>query len=937
MPTTDYTVTRPPGFWNRLTWWLRHWADWSIAFGESSLTLKCRGNEQQISYIDLLEIAQASNTTLKLKLAGDEAIVLPCPKNSVSPQAMHATLLEVRQETLLKHIKTLLEGVALPTQTPYDLNSYISNYRFSRWRDSLPDAAQLDTALEMHDRLHPTEPNPDFGQLETWRRYKVLLKDSPSRREQHNEQFIAKELQRTQQFFDQVESLPLTSEQRVAAIEMEDRNLLVAAAGSGKTSAVVGKVGYALEAGICQPSEILVLAFNKKAADELQERLADQLGEQASQTRISTFHKFGLDTIGQARDSKPAVADWTANLGESSASNNLWQELIQKLLDEDPAFARHYWQLRLCFSYNMKPQHQFNSRNEYEVYLESSGAKARDEESRRNWGVQTIQGEWVRSLQELTIANWLYLHGINYQYEAPYRFDTATAEHREYKPDFYYPDADLYHEHFALDEHGEAPRYFDKGYAEEAEWKRQEHSRRGTKLIETTSAMFSNGTVLKHLQTELERHGIDCSQQISQQEINAKLGAHAVVPIHDVIQQFMLQWKSSGLSFGELENKANNLRGYGKLRAKVFLRVVDSLRQAYEAKLRDRGEVDFEDMITMATECLAGNKFKHPYKLVLVDEFQDISQSRAKLVKALLAQKPECTLFAVGDDWQSIYRFAGSDINIMTNFSQEFGITARNDLTMTFRSNQGITQVATRFISDNPAQLTKKVRAHDPEAKSVVNVVSYNRFEAVEPFIEQKLAELSAGEKPASIFILGRYNNDRPNRLAQWQRRFKAQLDIKFSTVHAAKGKEADYVFILGLQAGRYGFPCERLDDALMSLVRPQAEEFPFAEERRLFYVALTRAKHQSFLLAPSNRPSSFVAEVLAMGQGMASDTVTHTHIADQGQPDDPPNYHPEPCPSCGAQLVERTSRYGQFFGCTNYPKCEGKRKKEQRKAHLTR
>ncbi len=929
MRPTEFKVTRPSGFLSRLSWRLRRWTDWGITFNQSSLTLLIGKQKEEISYLSFKNLKIRDNSKLVLELDNAESISLPCPRNTVSPSDLN----EAFREALQNYIESFLARINLPDKSPYDFDGYVSCYSFTVWMDSLSYMQQLNKILDLHDRLnfkHPEQAKEKFRQLDLWRKYHAIIQNKDTWRKEHNEKFIAAELERNQDFFDNVESKPLTQEQRRAAIEMEDRNLLVAAAGSGKTSVMIGKVGYSLEADFCQPNEILVLAFNKKAVEELEERLVRQLGEKAEQITVSTFHKFGLDTIGKAQGRKPSVASWTTNLGESSASNNYWEGLISQLLASNADFEYHYFQLRLCFSYDMKPQHQFKSQNDYEVYLESIGAKSGKGGAQGNeyWGAETIQGERVKSLQELTIANWLYSRNVKYEYEAQYEHETATSKHRSYMPDFYYPDAQIYHEHFALDKNGKPPSYF-KNYLEEVEWKRKQHRDSGTKLIETTSYMFSQGTVFEHLHTELEKHGIECSGQRSSLEIKTALAGQTVTPIHELIQQFLQQWKSSGLSIQELFQKADRLSGYAKLRAYTFLRIADILRKAYEAKLRENNEIDFESMISQAADCLDEKTFQHSYKLVLVDEFQDISRSRAKLIKALLRQKPDCTLFAVGDDWQSIYRFAGSNINIMTNFQEEFGVTARNDLTMTFRSNKGITDIATKFISTNPSQLSKDVTAIDDTTESVINLVQYSSPEAVEPFIQQQLEDISAKGESANVFILSRYNFQRPESINEWRKQFNNLLDIKFSTVHSVKGKEADYVFVVGMEIGRLGFPPNRAEDSLLDLVQPEAaEKYKFAEERRLFYVAVTRAKQKVFLLGPHARTSPFLDEIMAH-ENISNGKIIKKHYLDKkGMPASPPtNTKPYPCPECGARMVERKSRYGKFLGCLNYPKCEGTRK----------
>jgi DNA helicase-4 len=355
-------------------------------------------------------------------------------------------------------------------------------------------------------------------------------------------------------------------------------------------------------------------------------------------------------------------------------------------------------------------------------------------------------------------------------------------------------------------------------------------------------------------------------------------------------------------------------------RAKVFARILWKLMLAYETRLRETGEIDFEDMIVQAAHDVETNRYRHDFKLILVDECQDMSQARAKLIKALLTQVPDAKLFAVGDDWQSIYRFAGSDIDVVTRFANHFGVTATNYLTQTFRSNQGITDSAAAFVQKNPSQVTKRVQAHDSTSEGAVVVRWYTTLEEMDRICRECLEEIVEKGQPGkrmAVFLLARYKLQRPGALEEWQGQFP-MLDITFRTAHSSKGLEADYVIVLGLHTGSFAFPSEINDDPLLQLVMPQAESFPNAEERRLFYVAMTRARNGVYLLGSRHSPSAFLTELVNdKGTGgkvrierVASGSEGLTLI--------------ETCPECRqGTLRKRTSKFGEFFGCSNYPNCK--------------
>lgn len=771
----------------------------------------------------------------------------------------------------------------------YRADRYISHRDFCRWRESISHAI---------DRL-----------------FKRAYAGLPER----NQEFVQREESRFRAFFDRVEKDPLTGEQRRAAIIMEDRNLLIAAAGSGKTSAIVGKIGYILQKGV-RSSQILALAFNRDAVEEMHERFDRRLGAAAKDVVVKTFHKCGLDIIAQTERARPAVASWAGDMGENTQAQKIWGEMIKGIADEDGGFGGMLTALLTYYRWEAKPQHLFKSKSEYEQYILAMRAKrGDDEEGRRHWGAPTVNGEYVRSLEEVQIANWLYVNGIEYEYEKPYEYKPATAEDRPYNPDFYYPQIGVYHEHFALNADGRAPSFFAPGYAAQAQSKRELHARQGTKFIETTSAMFYSGEVFDHLKRQLDAHGVKFKKPRTFAEVTKKLQDNIIFPLYGIMHAFLKHWKSSGLSDAELAAKAKSYPGFLGKRMELFVRVMIRIRREYEARLRAEKALDFEDMVVNAVQHLRVGDYRHPYGIILVDEFQDISRSRARLIKAMLDQNPDCKMFAVGDDWQAIYRFAGSDITVMTGFAGEFGRTEKSRLEQTFRSNQGISDVAAGFVSRNPAQERKRVKAANPAASGVVQVVNYFTSEEVESFILRQLRELSGGDNPATVYILARYRHLKPKCLPQWREQFNGALDIKFSTVHSAKGREADYVFVLGMNAGQYGFPSEMEDDPVLQLVMPRKEAYEHAEERRLFYVALTRARRKVFLLANKRSRSCFVDEILDNHPQNVHENDVGTDGA-LGRPVTFPN-----CPACNGLLVRRESEHGEFLGCSNYPKCRCK------------
>ncbi len=849
---------------------------------------------------------------LIIRTDSDKAVFLPGLSNFAALKLRNAIAKQVSQRLLIEIDK---EEITRSLDEFYKQKQYLANRDVDRWCKECPVTQELDHVLR-HPLFDRNVMTSDVSHLS------VQIEDLLGKRtrlHEHNEEFIKQELIHQADFFDRVEKNPLTKEQRRAAIVMEDHHLLIASAGSGKTSAIVGKIGYALKKNFCDPSQIVALAFNRNAANELRQRINERLGDlNVNEVRVETFHALGLKFISEAKGAKPKVADWAVNLGENLGQ--VVERLVSELCKIDPGFFAHLANLFSYFCWAMKPLHFFHSWKEYELYLLAIRAERLVGNKVK---VRTIKGDCVRSLEECAIANWLYVNGIQYEYERDYKHNLATQDHSQYRPDFYYPQLEVYHEevyheHLALDENGKPPDFFSPDYVDGVEWKRQMHQQHGTQLIETTSAMFRNGTIFDHLGAELKRYGaFDEAIPPAPEEIIERISEDYTRPIYSLMQTFLSHWKSTGSTKEVLHSRLGGFSGFERLRAEAFLNVIIPLRVIYDRKLHDSNELDFDDMLAKASDSLRDGSVRHLYKLILVDEFQDISWSRAEMLRAMLDQNQDCKLFAVGDDWQAIYRFAGADIFIMTNFCDEFGVAAEDQLTQNFRSNQGIVNVASQFVQKNSSQIQKEIRAGDPLCEGVVHVVYYQLDEQVAPLIETKLSEIvtndDSGKK--SVYILARYNRLclPQTQLLEWQRSY-SELDIQCMTIHKSKGLEADYVIVLGMNSGRHSFPCEIEDDPILKLVTPKADPFEFAEERRLFYVALTRAKRKVFLLAQQDRPSRFIKEII--NNGNSSVMLERTQAKGKTSPCDI-------CPKCRAGfLIERKGRFDLFMGCSTYPLC---------------
>ncbi len=734
---------------------------------------------------------------------------------------------------------------------------------------------------------------PEAGMLAVVRGF---LKSPDAFRARANETYLARELERSGAFFDRVEARPLTDEQRRAVVVDEDRNLVVAAAGSGKTSVIVAKAGWLVLRGFRRPSELLLLAFARDARDELDERIRGRLGDEvASGATVRTFHSLGMSIIGRAEGKRPSLARAAE---DERALIDLLKEILAGLLAAGKVSdALLRWFMGQSAPY--RSHHEFRNWGEYWDYL-------------RRFDIRSLQGERVKSMEEWEIANFLYLNGVPYEYEAPYEHDTATPEKRQYLPDFHLPEAGIYIEHFGVDAEGRTASFVDgKKNLRDMEWKRRLHEEKGTVLIETYSRERAAGVLTVRLREKLAAHGVTLSP-LPPAEVFAVLQRQGRIdPFLRLLATFLHHFKGAQLSFEELSRRA---AGAGDpLRAEAFLALFRPVFERYQETLSGLGEIDFHDMIDKATEHVEAGRYRSPFGYILVDEFQDISPARARLLKALLDQSPAARLFAVGDDWQAIFRFAGSDIAVMRDFGKRFGASERIDLETTFRCPEAIAEAATRFVLANPAQIRKKVRSTRQADGPCVHagLAGAQGLPLLREALDRIAADAAARREASSVLLLGRYRHLRPPDLPGLASQYP-RLRLSFKTVHGSKGLEADYAVVLGLCSGRHGFPAEIADDPLLDLVLAAPDEHPNAEERRLLYVAMTRARRQVFLLADGGPPSAFVQELIDGNRGVA--------VFGRSPEQD------APCPRCvEGRLVRRENARNRsvFYGCSNWPYCK--------------
>ena len=729
-----------------------------------------------------------------------------------------------------------------------------------------------------------------------------------------------------------VEGKKLDESQRAAVLETGKNILVNAGAGSGKTSTILAKILNILDQNLAEPEEILVVAYNTHVAEELRDRL-EKLAEafpnlkdkiekvsitkdkichgcnekinQSShfctqlnkfiERRIHTFHSYCYDQLKKNEDKqllKYLVEDEN-KLRELKKAKFL-ETIVKEIGTRDKSFFNKINKFFLNYIDHYKNIFtDIKNITDYERAIRP-----------RHIALKIINKDGekvplsVRSVEELEIANFLYLKGIEFNYEDAYVGDLPPQwerwdKSRGYRPDFHLIKKnkdgniiyDEYYEHFALDKNLKPPEYFkdtDK-YIEDYKIKKILFS---GKLIETYSYQKIDGTLFDSLTKQLKEKGITVPEKnvISDEEAFEKFkDAGYFNSFARLVGNFLTNFKIQGADLTKLKSRFTSswfiklFENYTDRRARVFIEIFEIIYLHYEKKLKENGQVDYEDMLLKGKSFINDQNIKY----LIVDEFQDISSLRAEIIKKIQDTNKTVQLFVVGDDWQAIYGFSGGDINIIVNdFDKYFGNKNRKDLALTYRFNQRLCELTSSFIQKNPNQLKKNIKGvgkfNDVPVKIFIQKKSLNfkiDFSLKKKLLENLDEIFKTDQNIKKILFLTRYNNyvykngyeDLEKYLYNI---FKNKKKIiQFSTVHSAKGSEADYVFILNVSDGHLGFPGTIEDDPLLKLAKYNIEkdlnderEEKNDEERRLFYVALTRTKKKVFVYGEEN--AYFINEI---------------------------------------------------------------------------
>ena len=285
---------------------------------------------------------------------------------------------------------------------------------------------------------------------------------------------------------------------------------------------------------------------------------------------------------------------------------------------------------------------------------------------------------------------------------------------------------------------------------------------------------------------------------------------------------------------------------------KIFYYLALSIFDIYENELLSERKIDFDDMIIYAKELVKRNGIKSKYRYIIIDEYQDISPIRFSLILEI-KKYLDCNLVCVGDDYQAIYGFSGSNLSLFLDFFKYFPKGTRIDIKNTYRNSYELINTSLKFIKKNPYQLRKSIHATFLYKNPIV-IVYYDNF--IKTYND--LFNYLYLEDEKNVLVLSRYNKD----LEEIKKIEHKGINTRYLTVHMAKGLEEDVVVLTKFSDDYLGFPSKIVDNKFLSYIRNSNEDIPYAEERRLFYVALTRCKRRIFILVPRNNPSIFLKEI---------------------------------------------------------------------------
>lgn len=718
-------------------------------------------------------------------------------------------------------------------------------------------------------------------------------------RQRLNREWSGMEAAEARGFFER--SVPgvadLTDEQCRAAVQWAEANLVVAGAGSGKTKMLAGRCAWLLGRKGVPPEEILVLCFANGPVAEMSSRLKAVLGEDlGGRIRVQTFHSLGKEIV-EAVLSRP-FAFHKQVIDEAVGLREVVHDLLAGACAQDPAFAESVLVALALVRDGMRDP----------VIAAGFERRVQWERALRGVDLEALDGTRVGTWEDRQVADALLGLGVEFamvrdrpEWPGAVFFVgppvTEDVDGREAGEDW----GQLAAERGVLSVWA-APTVEGERCVRWAEFERIRKERRGrcADVLELgTPEVVDVDRLRQRLRTAVEnRQWRVQTNAVFRSEGRGRAGS-AVARLVVTLESFICLSKAALLPEAAIRRRMEE-DGQGRL----FWPVAREIMGRYEHMLAagvpavdvtssapfagERRQGDYPDLLRFAAQLVhrfPAGQWTH----VLCDEYQDTMPGAAAVLEAMRRQGAR--LCCVGDDWQSIYAFSGADVQVVQRFLAEYGGDGSEAvLTRSFRCRGDVVGVAGDFVMANPAQKKKEVVAARPggEEGGVVLLLPGRRLEreSLDAYFDDALA--LCPEDAQSVLVLARYRST----LARWgidERSLQGdgaerieEMRLRFGegwsagTMHAAKGAEADFVVLMDVVRGRWGFPSEKREEAVVELLRREVEGFPYASERRLMYVGLTRTRGRVVVLA-SGRPSGFVAE-LALDR--------RVHLQCWGEPD---------------------------------------------------
>lgn len=680
------------------------------------------------------------------------------------------------------------------------------------------------------------------------------------------------------------------SEQAAAIGAIEGHVQVVARAGSGKTTTLVNRALFLQQHCGVAPEEMLLLAFNRKAAEEMQKRLTSYL--QNSIPDVMTFHALANALV------HPEKILFDESEGEQSQSR-----AIQYVIDGYRRNSNYYDKIRtLMMAYFRADWDRIilGDRNPAEMLC-----------YRRSLLRESLNGDYVKSFGEKVIANFLFEHDIEYKYERNFWWNDSN-----YRPDF-----------TIGDKRGIIIEYFgrkgDPDYDVQSEEKRNYwRNKPNWRLLEfVPDNLTSNGveSFRSLLKQKLEACKIPCNR-LSEEEIWDRIKDHRIIDrFTTVVKQFIQRCRQLSLTPEQLSERVNNLDCDSDVEQR-FLNLAQVFYESYLERLQEIEGEDFDGLMQKAAEIVAagetvfqrksGSGDLKQIRYVLIDEYQDFSELFHRLVQAIREQNPRTRFFCVGDDWQAINGFAGSDLRFFQNFEQFFEDSRELPVATNYRSARAIVDVGNALMKGQgiPARGDRHLRLLGQLGnnalmkgqgtparayKKMTGKVTIADLSTFEPTPQEKEENFRDNLTPAvlrlvnkaindgkDVVLLSRNNSlnrlpwyvnyrDKRNSSERGIDRFLGSLrarlpneiaeKVTISTVHKYKGLQKDVVIVLDAVPQCYPSIHPNL---IFTRVFGDSIERVVDEERRLFYVALTRAAEELFILTEKDSFSPFLEDL---------------------------------------------------------------------------